>query len=93
MWPPLSFSYHSSACYWILDSGIGEGVIQVIQVCSIGNHGMQHGGCETRGTNPKAEQQCTSAYAGLRILINQLSGSNDSARKLLLLIYKGGIYL
>ena len=59
---------------------------------SIGNHEMQHGGCEARRMNSKVNQQHSSPNNEWRNFIGQLLGSNSLVKKLLLLIYKGGIY-
>ena len=62
------------------------------QACSNGKHGMQHSGCNVRQLNQKVGLQCSLPDDVWRNLIAQQPESNSYVRKLLLLIYKSGIY-
>ena len=59
---------------------------------NIGNHWKQHGGCEVWRINLASGQRHASPDAEWTNPIGQWPGSNSSTRKLLLLIFKGGVY-
>ena len=65
-----------------------ESILRDIHAYNNGNHGMQHGGCELRRMNSKLGQWHISTDARRKKLIGQRPESNNSVRKLLLLIYK-----
>ena len=56
------------------------------------SHGKQCGGCEVRRMNPTLDQRSASPDAGRKNPTGQQLGSNGLDGKLLLLIYKGGIF-
>ena len=50
-----------------------------------------HGECEVRWVNPTSGQWYASSDVGKKNPTSQQPGSNSSVRKLILLIYKGGV--
>ena len=54
--------------------------------------GKQHGVCERRRLNPTSGQRCASPDAGRTNPTGQWPGSYSSVRKLLLIIFKSGVY-
>ena len=56
------------------------------------SHRKHHGGCEVRQMNLMLGLQCASPDAGQKNSSGQQLGSKSSVRKLLLLIYKSGVY-
>ncbi len=61
------------------------GKIFLTHKLKLGSIGKQHGGCEVRQMTPTLRQQKNSK--------GQQLGPNSSIRKLLLLIYKGGVLI
>ena len=79
----------SSQSWWIMFMLVGqEGVLGVVQGCSIGDHGMSHGEWEARKNSPKNRSTvhvnwCWTEEAH-RFTLNSVIR--------ILLIYKGGVY-
>ena len=69
-----------------------ESILRTTQAYNNGNQGMLHSGCEPMWKNQKMAQRRTSQEAGRKNITGQRSGSNSSIRKLLLLIFKCGVY-
>ena len=59
---------------------------------NIRSHGKQHGGCKARRMNPASGQRRAFPDARSTNPTDQRPESNDSVRKLLQLIFKGGVY-
>ena len=66
--------------------------IYITHKSNIGRHGKQHSECETRRMNSTSNQRRALPDAGRTIPTGQRPGSNNSVRKLMLLIFKAGIY-